>query len=171
MSYESVDVEALRRAFDERFASAEATAEEPIERLVLARCGTTRIALRLDEIAGVHAAAPLARVPRARASLRGLVAVRGRVVAAFDLAAFLGAGATPERGALLVLARAADDIGLLVSGEIGYADLGAADVDAAIDSARPFVRMVARVGGALCPIVDVPRVVEAIAALGEAEAR
>lgn len=155
---------ALRRAFDERFATAVEAPTEPMERLVLARCASARIALRLGEIAGVHASPPLARVPGGGSALLGLVAISGRVVAVFDLASFLGGGATPLGGAFVVVAAAADRVGLLVTGEIAHADLGRAEVEAAMDGARPYVRTVARVHGALVPIVDVPGVIEAIAA-------
>jgi purine-binding chemotaxis protein CheW len=164
--------EALRRAFDERFAAPVAERPGPGERLLLVGLGGARFALRIDEIAGLHEARAIVRLPGGTAVFVGLAGIRGRVVPVFDLAAILGAAA-PGRRRWIVLAEAGERIGLAVGQIEGHAEIDRAAIHA-VSSAKdaggrgapsPHVAAIAEVSGALVPVASVPSVVSAIADL------
>jgi chemotaxis signal transduction protein len=70
-----------------------------------------------DDVAGLVEAERLAPLPMQREPLAGIVAFRGEMVPAFDLASYLGMGAAPGPAGTrfaLVLARGGDRFGVVV---------------------------------------------------------
>jgi chemotaxis signal transduction protein len=70
-----------------------------------------------DDVAGLVEAERLAPLPMQREPLAGIVAFRGEMVPAFDLASYLGIGRTPGSSRArfaLVLARGGDQFGVVV---------------------------------------------------------
>jgi purine-binding chemotaxis protein CheW len=99
---------------------------EPV-RHVLFRVAGERFALPLDAVREVVVPQPpFARVPRASEAVRGVMNLRGRVVAVVDLAPLVGLAAQPlaaGAGHVLVLDRDKRTLGLLVGAVLGVEPL------------------------------------------------
>jgi chemotaxis signal transduction protein len=80
---------ALRRLFDDSFAAAATAQSTRLEGLLAIRLGSDPYALRLSEIAGLHAGVRIVPVPSAHAQLLGIVGLRGIMAPIYDLAALL----------------------------------------------------------------------------------
>ncbi|HVP65896.1 MAG TPA: chemotaxis protein CheW [Anaeromyxobacteraceae bacterium] len=97
-------------------------------RHVVFRSGGERFALPLEAVSEVvNPQPPYARVPRAGASVRGAMNLRGRVVAVVELAPLLGLAAEslPDgQGQVLVIDRERRGLGFLVDGVLGVEPLG-----------------------------------------------
>lgn len=170
---EAARIEALRRAFDERFAAPMAPRTEHIERLLLVELGGARFALRFAELAGIHVGRTIVRVPGGTPGFLGLSGIGGRVVPVFDLAALLGVGAAPPQARWIVLAGGAERVGLLVADVAGHAEIARADLlppeGVEAPGPRRHIRELARVLGALIPVAAVGSVIAEIAARAREE--
>lgn len=90
LSRATTHLAALRDDFDRSF-------ERPLElpdpggvQLLCIRAAEERVALRLDEVQGLHLCSVIARVPGSPADLLGLATLRGQLWPAYDLAALMG---------------------------------------------------------------------------------
>ena len=96
-------------------------------RHVVFRVGGERFALPLEAVREVVVPQPpFARVPRASEAVRGVMNLRGRVVAVVDLAPLVGLAAQPlEPGAgqVLILEHARRALGLLIGAVVGVEPL------------------------------------------------
>jgi purine-binding chemotaxis protein CheW len=96
-------------------------------RHVIFRVASERFALPLEAVREVVLPQPpFARVPRASDAVRGVMNLRGRVVAVVDLAALVGLPAQPlaaGAGQVLVLDRVKRALGLLIGGVVGVEPL------------------------------------------------
>jgi purine-binding chemotaxis protein CheW len=113
-------------------------------RQVVFRIGAERFALPLEAVREVVLPQPpFARVPRASDAVRGVMNLRGRVVAVVDLAALVGLPSQPldERaGQVLVLdPQGRRALGILIGGVVGVEALALPD-DAAAGLVRGVVR-------------------------------
>jgi purine-binding chemotaxis protein CheW len=92
-------------------------------RHVVFRIADERYALPLEAVREVVVPQPpFARVPRASDAVRGVMNLRGRVVAVVDLAALVGLAPQPllaGQGQVLVLDHGKRALGLLVAGVLG----------------------------------------------------
>ncbi len=95
----------------------------PTSRHLVVEVGGARRSLRVDSVHEVVRAGAIARVPSGPPSVRGLAAVRGRLVPVVD------PGAVPSRGpALLVIVDVGGrGVGLIVDRIEGVVDEGAAE--------------------------------------------
>jgi purine-binding chemotaxis protein CheW len=111
-------------------------------RHVVFRIGEERYALPLEAVREVVVPQPpFARVPRASDAVRGVMNLKGRVLAVVDLAALVGLAPQPlvaGAGQVLVLDHGKRALGLLVGGV-----LGVEPIDAPPASAATLVRGVA----------------------------
>ncbi len=80
----------LRDAFDSAFASAPVRAADSTEDLLAIEVGGIPCALRLAEVAGIHARRPVTALPGAPGAILGLTSLRGGVIAIYDLYTLLG---------------------------------------------------------------------------------
>jgi chemotaxis signal transduction protein len=94
-------LEELRRAFDDSFALPALPQEVDQEDMLGIRVGSLQFAVRVNDLAGVHACRKIVALPESVEGLLGVVGLRGRLVAVYDLAELLGAevlaAATPRR--------------------------------------------------------------------------
>ncbi len=108
-------------------AIREALAAPPPGRQVVFRVGTERFALPLSAVREVVPPnPPFARVPRAGGAVRGVMNLRGRVVAVVDLAELVGLPPQPLRagqGQVLILDREKRALGLLIGVVLGVEPL------------------------------------------------
>jgi purine-binding chemotaxis protein CheW len=99
----------------------------PTERQVVFRVGAERFALPLSavrEVVPPHP--PFSAVPRAGGAVRGVMNLRGRVVAVVDLAELVGLAPQPLRagqGQVLILDRDKRALGLLIGVVVGVEPL------------------------------------------------
>jgi purine-binding chemotaxis protein CheW len=123
-------------------------------RHVLVRAGGERFALPLDSVREVVIPQPpFARVPRAAAAVRGVMNLRGRVVAVVDLGALLGLGEEPlqaGRGQVVILDRDRRALGLLVGQVLG---VEAVAMEALLAPGE-MVRALGLVGGGAVNVLD-----------------
>lgn len=131
-------------------------------RHVVFRVASERFALPLDAVGEVvQPQPPFARVPRSSEAVRGVMNLRGRVVAVVDLAALMGLA--PQRleaglGQVLILDRGKRALGFLIGGVLGVEPL-----DPPGEGSSGFVRGVAAAAGGAATVLAA----EALA--GEAE--
>jgi purine-binding chemotaxis protein CheW len=105
------------------------------ERHVLFRVARERYALPLVAVREVVLPQPpFARVPRAAGAVRGVMNLRGRVVALVDLAELMGLAPQallPGVGQVVILERDKRSLGLLIAGVLGVEPLTLSDEGAA----------------------------------------
>jgi purine-binding chemotaxis protein CheW len=152
----------LRHDFDRAFAApvhVEATAKED---LLAIRIGPQRCAIRLAEIAGLHADKKVTRVPGGDAALRGIAGFRGAMLPVYDLPVLLGhpAAQTPR---WLVIAAAAP-IALAFEAFEGQLRVSRDEIlpQAARPDAAAYAREVVRTRDFTGPIMHLPSVLDAI---------
>jgi chemotaxis signal transduction protein len=157
---------ALRRVFDDSFAAAAATKSARLEDLLAIRLGSDPYALRLSEIAGLHAGVKIVAVPSTRAQLLGIVGLRGIMAPVYDLAALLRypPAANPR---WMVLARMSQPVGFAFETleshlQVPATALAYDDGSANAGAARQHTSGTVRAGGALRPIILMASVVELI---------
>jgi purine-binding chemotaxis protein CheW len=117
----------------------------------------TSYCLDIGHVHGVVPAGPVTRVPGARSVIRGMIAVRGRVLPLGDLAVLFGGGRQPdEQGSLatvVLLGARHDDVpAFAVMGEVrDIVELGEPTLDpppsVGLGAAAPLVTGVARLAG------------------------
>ncbi len=109
-------------------------------RHVVFRVAGERFALPLEAVREVVVPQPpFARVPRAPDAVRGVMNLRGRVVAVVDLAALVGLPPQPlEAGAgqVLVLEHGKRALGLLIGGVVGVEPIAAPEGEGRDDVVR-----------------------------------
>ncbi|HET7825533.1 MAG TPA: chemotaxis protein CheW [Anaeromyxobacter sp.] len=92
-------------------------------RHVVFRVGGERFAIPLEEVREVVVPQPpFARVPRSSDAVRGVMNLRGRVVAVVDLAALVGLAPQPldaASGQVLILDQGRRALGFLIAGVVG----------------------------------------------------
>ncbi len=152
----------LRHAFDRAFAQPIRLDMVAREDLLGIRVGEQPYAIRLSEIAGLHAGKKVTRVPGGNAALCGIAGFRGALLPVYDLHVLLGhcGGQTPR---WLVVASAAPVALAFASFET---QLRVARDEIVPQSARPempgHVREIVRTQNFIGPILHLPSVLEAI---------
>jgi purine-binding chemotaxis protein CheW len=155
----------LRREFDRAFAEPIRLETAVQEDLLGIRVGEQPYAMRLSEIAGLHAGKKITRVPGGNAALCGIAGFRGALLPVYDLHVLLGhSGAQAPRW--LVVASTAP-VALAFDGFAGQLRVTR---DAIVpQSARPgmpgYAREVVRTQNFIGPILHLPSLLEAIKAL------
>jgi chemotaxis signal transduction protein len=146
----------LRAAFVRGFADAPAP-DAPTEDLLAVRVGTAPCALPLADLRGLHHRRPIVALPGGPPGFLGIVAIRGRVVPAFDLATLVGA---PAGGPAEWLAIAATEppVGLAFAAYDGFLRLPR-DADAEAGAGPRVVH----VGDVARDVVHLPDVLRALA--------
>ena len=162
----------LRVAFDRAFAEPIVLDTAFKEDLLKIRIGAQACAIRLSEIAGLHADKRITAVPGSNAALRGIAGFRGAILPVYDLEILLGHTNTrPPRwlviaaGAPVALAFGVFEGQLRVARDAFLPHASRQDI---ANYAREFVRSDEFVG----PIMHVPSILDAIRKLenrGEAK--
>ena len=157
---------ALRRLFDDSFAAAATAKSTRLEGLLAIRLGSDPYALRLSEIAGLHAGVKIVPVPSANAQLLGIVGLRGIMAPIYDMAALLRypPAANPR---WVVLARMSEPVGFAFETFESYlqvpeTSLANDEGNANAGAARQHTSGTVRAAGALRPIIRMTSVVELI---------
>jgi purine-binding chemotaxis protein CheW len=159
-----LDAAELRRAFDEAFAEAAATDTVLTEDVLDVKVGGAPYALRISELAGLVADAPLTPIASPVPEWLGVVGLRGTVVPVYDLGALLGQGtATAPRW--LAIASGKSPVGVAFELLERHRRVPAGDIvtDAGPDLAARHVQQLLRENTGLRPVISVPSIVEWVA--------
>jgi chemotaxis signal transduction protein len=155
---------ALRRLFDEAFAAPAQSRPDRLQDLLAIRVGSDPYALRLSEIAGLHAGLKIVPVPSPAVQLLGIVGVRSMMAPIYDLARILGYPPTASTR-WIIFARALQAVGFAFESfeshlQVSEASLamGEAQDAASVNTGQP-VRGTVRVHGAQRPIIHMATVV------------
>jgi purine-binding chemotaxis protein CheW len=164
--------EELRRAFDGGFARPPGAGARDTEEILAIRIGADPYALRLAELAGLHAGKAITPLPGDVPGLLGIGGFRGALVPVYDLRALLGLGGLGGGGGgaigaaaprWLVIAAAAP-VALAFDGLDAFTRVPR-DAVAVHDGAAPgHVRHAVRTPDGMRPIVDIPSMLDAIRA-------
>lgn len=169
MAQTTVAAEELRRAFDAAFAAPPPEMAASGERLLSVRLSGESFALPMKgksaRISGLATDRIATRLPSPTRSFLGLIAVRGEIFPAYDLATIAGLATGAQRWwALLRLpapaAVAFESLDGLI--ELAPTDLLPLAASEARDRPIDLVARVARVKGALLPVLDLDTIGEAI---------
>src|SRR5262249_24994817 len=151
--------------FDAAFAAPAGVAADTTEGMLAVRVGPDPFALRLGEIAGLHADLTIVPVPTSSPARLGIVGIRGTLRPIYDLAALLGygSGGAPR---WLIFPKAAPSIGLAFSALESHLKVPMESVldeqTQAASAARAHARGVAHVGTTLRPIIHLESVLKVI---------
>lgn len=154
----------LRTAFDEAFASPPAQRDDDFLRIILIKAGGKRYGLRITELAGLETNRKVVPVPANVPGLRGLSAVRGELVAVYDLASIVGAGTPNLAPRWIALPRGSEPIGLAFEDFEGYRRIAAQAVHA-LDQASEtglLSRLAIQVDSGRVHILDLPAIASSI---------
>lgn len=157
--------QALRQAFDDSFTRAPTVFEGTTEAFLAIEIAGDGYALRLPQVAGLHADKRVTALPGDVPELLGLANFRGVLVPVYDLRVLLGypAGPTPR---WMVLAASAMPVGLAFDRFEGHLALSDAEIvhEGGAQNARPQVHLVEvlRVGDKPRKIIDLNAMVESI---------
>jgi purine-binding chemotaxis protein CheW len=155
----------LRREFDRAFAEPIRPEAAIKEDLLGIRAGAQAYAIRLSEIAGLHAGKKITRVPGSAAALCGIAGFRGALLPVYDLQALLGHSSV-ETPRWLVIASGAP-VALAFDTFEGHLRASADEI--VPQSARAemprYARELVRKQNFIGPILHLPSVLEAIKAL------
>jgi chemotaxis signal transduction protein len=150
---------AMRRAFDESFASPPASTQEEFEGLLAIRIGADPYAIRLSEVSGLMADPRIVPVPSPMPQLLGIVGRRGVMAPVYDLAAMLNyPSAASARWMILVGAR--HSVGFAFETFEAHLQVPARTLEGADETTptgatvRRDMRGMIRAGGALRPVID-----------------
>jgi chemotaxis signal transduction protein len=153
----------LKRDFDRAFAEPARVARTGNVDLIGLRVGGKPYAIRLDEIAGLHADKKVTRVPGGAQALRGVAGFRGALMPVYDLRIMLGHPGT-ETPRWLVLAAAAP-LALAFDGFQGQLRVAREEILPQQAGADTYAREIVRSKDFLGPVMHLPSVIEAIRAL------
>jgi chemotaxis signal transduction protein len=153
----------LRRAFDRSFAEARGEEAEALQNLLAIRIGGDPYAVRLSEIASLHADRKVVSVPTRTPDLVGLVGLRGLMAPVYDLRTLLGyAGGAAPRWLLFV--RTPDLVGFAFDLFEAHLRAGAQEMSSTNDgdAASPYVRGVIRTADGIRSLIHIASLKEAI---------
>ena len=144
------------------------------DRHVVFRVDRERYALPLEAVREVVLPQPpFASVPRSGGAVRGVMNLRGRVVAVVDLAELMGLSPQPLRGGhgqVVILERDQRQLGLLIGGVLGVEALAPGEAGGGAAGASPgasprVVRGVAPGAGGAVTLLEPDALAESAAAL------
>ena len=155
---------ALRDAFDAAFAAPARERVRDEVALLAIRVGGESAALRVEEVAGLIPARPLAAVPSRRPELLGVAGLRGAVLPVYGLARLLGrTEVEPSRWfALAAIGAGEERVALAFASFDGHVTVRSAELRESAGNAGPHVAGIAHLRGAARPVIGVPSLVRAI---------
>jgi chemotaxis signal transduction protein len=155
-------IERMRAEFDAAFAAPRSAGDGSGEMVVAIRVAGRAYALRMSQIAGLARDRKIVAIPSPVPELLGLAGVRGELVPAYSLAAWLGHGREPTTR-WLALCGTGERAGLAfgeIEGQLGIQP-GQLVVGAGPDSGE-HIRDWLRIDGENRPVVDVESILEGI---------
>ncbi|MCC6749382.1 MAG: chemotaxis protein CheW [Deltaproteobacteria bacterium] len=157
-------VASLRRDFDESFARPGSTGEAPRERFLTLCVADVAYAVRLEQVAALHADRRVVPLPSGTPALLGVAGFRGSVVPVYRLDLLLGlAESAPARW--LILSPGPDPVALAFHRYEGPREVAPAELHPALPEAWSSAGLVTHtlsLSGELRSVLSVPALVELI---------
>ncbi|NUP13218.1 MAG: CheW domain-containing protein [Polyangiaceae bacterium] len=153
----------LRRAFDQSFVRPRGADKEELTSLLAVRIGPDPYAVRLSDVASLHADRPVTALPTKASGMLGLAGFRGALAPVYDLRTLFGypGGSTPR---WLLVVSAPEPLGLAFDAFDAHVRLPAKDISSSDDgnaSAR-YVRGLVHMTTGIRPLIHIASIVEAI---------
>lgn len=161
---------ALRDAFDRSFAEPARTGVGEMVDFISIRLGGELHAVRMTDIAGLHAGLKVTPAPTAVPQFLGLAGLRGVLTPVYDLAALLGHSAAAGRWVMLASGR---ELAFAFEAFDRHFRVPVTDMHApsAETIASPRTAWIAVHEGRAQPVVDIPSIVAAIKSRAAAYSR
>jgi purine-binding chemotaxis protein CheW len=161
-SHVSHRAQQLRHDFDRRFGMRPSVDEEISENLIAIRIGEHQFAIRLSEIAGLHADKTITRVPGANATMLGIAGFRGEIAPVYDFASLLGY-ARSENPRWLIVSKQAP-VAFAFEAFDGHFSVGPQAIrpQQSQDGVRPHVRDFVQTDAGLRPVIAVSTLVNSL---------
>lgn len=155
----------LREAFDASFATPAHRGDIDQQDMLAIRVGSGQFAVRVSELAGVHACRKIVPLPGEVLGLLGIVGIRGRLVAAYRLADLVGAGPPEGQMRWLLVCATDNQVGLVIESLDAYLRVPTASVHSALgeDGISEHVREVLQYNGVDRGVLSVSSVLTSIA--------
>lgn len=156
---ESKSAAALRRAFDESFASPPASRQERLEGVLAIRIGADPYAIRVSEVSGLMSDPRIVAVPSPMPQLLGIIGRRGVIAPVYDLAGMLNYPSAAN-ARWMVLVGVTRSVGFAFETfeahlQVPAASPGSVDESAGTGHApRRDMQGMIRAAGALRPVID-----------------
>jgi chemotaxis signal transduction protein len=162
---EPAHLDAIRDAFDRGFAQAATADDVAQDDLLLVGIAGDRYAVRLHEIAGVFADKTVRRLPSTVPAFIGLVGLRGAILPVYDLRVCFGYAATTPQRWLLMAASA--PVVLACDRFDGHRRVQRTAITPIQRTGKsaPQVREIVTLIDGVRPVIHMPSVTDAIAAL------
>jgi purine-binding chemotaxis protein CheW len=149
--------------FDESFASAPGSEQQPLVPLIAILVSGDPAVLRARDILGIAKVKRILPFPSVFAEVIGIAGMRGVVVPVFDLAKLLQMPTAQGRTDWLVLANRESPIAFAFEKFEGQVEVSPAAIfSAETPSGADGPTLLARVGSSIRPVVEVPHLVEEI---------
>lgn len=159
---ERYSVAELRQTFDRSFAQAPSVDDAAVHDLLDLKLGSARYALRVTELAALMADIRITPMATPISGLLGIAAIRGSMLAVYDLGALLGHPGEP-RLRWIAVAAGQTPVGLAFARFEGHLRVRADAIISEVSSGASHVHQVVRLQGSNCSIVSLPSVLDAIA--------
>jgi len=155
----------LRSNFDRGFAQPPPAAATATEAMLAIGVGDAAYALRISEIAGLVGDRSLTAVPSPIAALRGLVGLRGEMIAVYDLGALLGHGRSAQPLRWLAVCGGAAQLAVAFERLDGYFHVPSVQVHTTSAAEDDHLREVVHADCATRAVVSIPALVTTITRL------
>lgn len=167
----SQTVAQLKAAFDASFAAPLTTRAEAREELLALRVGGRAAAVRIRHVAEVHACPPLTSLPSDNPALAGLAAVRGALVAVYDLGILAAFDEQVRRSGHILLCARDRSVALLFEDLLGHRSVPSSVLHAPANAdAGTRSRVVVRIADTNHDLIDIPHHLESIHGAARARA-
>ncbi len=154
------DAAALRRAFDLEFTKPAAAEQPPAIDLIVVRSGETAYAVRMSQVAGLHADLGVTACPTPLPEFMGSAGLHGVLTPVYDLAALLGHPSVPCRWAMLAKGGA---LAFAFAGFEGHFRVEPSAIAARRGAAStPHAAEIVTAAGEAWPMLHIPALVAAI---------
>ena len=153
----------MRRAFDEGFRSAVERPRRDEESLIAIQAAGTALAVRVGQVRGISRIRHVLAIPTGAEGLLGITALRGAIVAVYDLAAVVGIGATASAAAWIMVA-GDPQVALAFERFDGRVEVPGTAIHAAGAAPGPGQQLeTVEIGSCLHAIIDVPQLLMKLA--------
>ncbi len=155
--------EDLKRSFDLTFQEPLVERGQELAHLLIVRIGGARFALKVADLAGLVRAQTVVPIPASGSGLLGLAGLKGRMVAAYSLAAMIGCPElSTEQARWMVLCRCEREIALAFTGVTGTMMVPAAELSPVSPGAPPHATDAVGTGSSQLWLLSVSSIAETI---------
>jgi purine-binding chemotaxis protein CheW len=155
---------ALRQSFDESFAAPPPPHKTAGKVLLAIRTAGVQLAIRLEELAGVHPCRKIIPLPDKAGGLLGLAGLRGNLLAVYDLATLLGSPSAETRLRWLLVTAVDPHAALAIETLEAYIEAAETEISAVRvhDAQHEHVQELVQHQGIARGVVSIPSLMDAV---------